>query len=204
MPAVRLCNYSPLSLACLYSLSSSSFSLPSSLPLFFYIPLFALFLLICANHHETTATLEPLTGTAWHPAPSKRIIAGAHTHFQVLCASSSSVNSQLRRFGIYYGERVRGGGDFSSLQNCHVSLWLLINSKDVDCFEQDRELRRRQINGSSSPAEKPPPKKTGIKAEEFTRNMVGLMFIWWNIIVTFLLHYSTGVELRIRPRFVLD
>lgn len=23
-----------------------------------------------------------------------------------------------------------------SLQNCHVSLWLLINSKDVDCFEQ--------------------------------------------------------------------
>lgn len=110
MPAVRLCNYSPLSLACLYSLSSSSsFSLPSSLPLFFYIPLFALFLLICANHHETTATLEPLTGTAWHPAPSKRIIAGTHTHFQVLCASSNSLNSQLRRFGIYYGREWRVG-----------------------------------------------------------------------------------------------
>lgn len=36
---------------------------------FFDIPLFAFLLLICANHHETTATLEPLTGVAWHPAP---------------------------------------------------------------------------------------------------------------------------------------
>lgn len=58
------------------------------------------------------------------------------------------------------------------------------------------QVRRQKKEGGEK------KKKTGIKAEEFTRNMVGLMFIRWNIIVTFLLHYSTGVELRIRPRFV--
>lgn len=83
MPAVCLCNYSPLSLACAarllpfpnLSLSPSLLLHQSLVFIFFYIPLFALFLLICANHHETTATLEPLTGTVWHPALSKHIIA---------------------------------------------------------------------------------------------------------------------------------
>lgn len=73
VPVVFLCNYGSLSLACSH-VSVSLLLLPLT-PSVFNIPLFALFLLICANHHETTATLEPLTGIAWHPAPSKHIIA---------------------------------------------------------------------------------------------------------------------------------
>lgn len=76
MPVARLCNYSPLSLA-----PSGSF-IPPPFP---SAPLFALFLLICANHHETTSTLEPLTGPAWHPDLSKHITAAS-----VLCAWCSS------------------------------------------------------------------------------------------------------------------
>lgn len=38
--------------------------------------------------------------------------------------------------------------------------------------------------------------KNDIKAGEFTRNMVGLIFMEWNIIVTFLLHYSTVLQNR--------
>lgn len=38
--------------------------------------------------------------------------------------------------------------------------------------------------------------KNDIKAGEFTGNMVGLIFIEWNIIVTFLLHYSTALQNR--------
>lgn len=78
MPVARLCNYSPLSLA-----PSSSF-IPPLTP----VPLFAFFLLICANHHETTATLEPLTGPAWHPELSTHI-----RDMPVLCACCSSSGS---------------------------------------------------------------------------------------------------------------
>lgn len=34
--------------------------------------------------------------------------------------------------------------------------------------------------------------KNDIKAGEFTRNKVGMILIEWNIILTFLLHYSTA------------
>ncbi len=102
MPVVCLCNYSPLSLACSCSFPPSPRSPSLSLPLphhslFFYIPLFALFLLICANHHETTATLEPLTGTAWHPARAQHIIAQSHTHMLsvCICILYTFLNSQL-------------------------------------------------------------------------------------------------------------
>lgn len=48
-------------------------------------------------------------------------------------------------------------------------------------------------------------KKEDIKAEEFKRSTVGLMFMWWNIIVRFLPWLPvSGVDLRIRPGFVLD
>lgn len=33
--------------------------------------------------------------------------------------------------------------------------------------------------------------KNHIKAGEFTRNKAGMILIGWNIIITFLLHYST-------------
>lgn len=33
--------------------------------------------------------------------------------------------------------------------------------------------------------------KNDIKAGEFTRNKVGMILLEWNIIITFLLHYST-------------
>lgn len=46
------------------------------------------------------------------------------------------------------------GGGGLSLQNCHVSLWLLINSKDVDCFEQFASGGRRGRGGRQQAEEK--------------------------------------------------
>lgn len=55
-----------------------------------------------------------------------------------------------------------------SLQNCHVSLWLLINSKDVDCFEQLASVGRVGAGGGTSVE----GGTEGIKAEEFKSSAV--------------------------------
>lgn len=71
-----------------------------------------------------------------------------------------------------------------SLQNCHVSLWLLIKSKDVDCFEQLAGEGRGGAGGGTSAGGGGGAE--GIKAAEFRSATVGLMFMCWNIIGSFL------------------
>lgn len=67
MPVARLCPCSPLSFFRSLQLSSC--------PFFPSVPVFALFQLVCARHHETTAALEPFTD----PGESKGIRAASES-----------------------------------------------------------------------------------------------------------------------------